>query len=626
MTTQTQLNAIDDPGEVVVQRWSRAWPVGAATLAVGLPLIVAVISLAGRRWFPVLDLAMTELRIRDVGSRYTPLIGLPGRIGIFPDQGSHPGPLGFWLLAPGYRLFGSSAWAMEVATVGLQLAWIAVALWIAQRRLGRVGVVAVAALLAILIRGYGLTVLVQPWNPYLPLLAWVVVLLAAWSVLAGDHMMIVPLTVAATFAAQTHIPYLVMAGSLGLLAVAVVAVRAWRAEDRQPFIAPLAWSAGLFALLWVGAAVDQVRHDPGNIRRLIDYFTTPTEDTVGLIGGVELLLRHLDVVQGFGGLLTGTGSFIEASSDPNGAVWPGVLVLLGWIGCAVVAVRLAGDRRLRNPLVLLHLTVFATLVISLVSMMRIFGKIWYYLTLWAWGTTTLLLVAMAWTVITWFRGRNSSGVPARRSVIVVVAAFAIACTVATAAVATDTDHPEQRLGETFGVLVEPTVEAIRSGVGESTGIDGRYVVSWTDAYFFGSQGYGMVNELERAGLDVGVYDTWRVPVTPQRVVSTDEVDAEIVLATGRFVERWRADPRVVEVASVEPKSPEEQIEYDRLRRDLIDGLRRTGLDDLVALVDSNLFGVQLDPQVSAADGERVDRMLLLGQETAVFIAPRGVTR
>ncbi|MGZ0191420.1 MAG: hypothetical protein ACKVG5_03605, partial [Acidimicrobiales bacterium] len=51
------------------------------TVGLGVPLLVAVIALAQRRWYPVLDLAMTEFRIRDVGSRQTPLIGLPGRIG-----------------------------------------------------------------------------------------------------------------------------------------------------------------------------------------------------------------------------------------------------------------------------------------------------------------------------------------------------------------------------------------------------------------------------------------------------------------------------------------------------------------------------------------------------------------
>ena len=59
-------------------------------------------------------------------------------------------------------------------------------LWIGYRRVGWPGVAVVAALLAIVIRGYGQVILTQPWNPYLPLIAWIVVLLAAWSVLCGD--------------------------------------------------------------------------------------------------------------------------------------------------------------------------------------------------------------------------------------------------------------------------------------------------------------------------------------------------------------------------------------------------------------------------------------------------------
>ena len=92
---------------------------------------------------------MTEFRVRDVFTADNPLIGLPGRIGEYPDQGSHPGPLSFYLLAPTYRVLGSSSWALEAATVVIHLAAIATALWIGQRRLGWKGVAAVAALLAL---------------------------------------------------------------------------------------------------------------------------------------------------------------------------------------------------------------------------------------------------------------------------------------------------------------------------------------------------------------------------------------------------------------------------------------------------------------------------------------------
>jgi len=591
----------------------RGWDVVMAAAVVAVPLVVAAIALAGRRWYPVLDLAMTELRLRDVGTRQTPLIGLPGRIGTFPDQGSHPGPLSFWLLAPGYRLFGSTAWSMEAATVLLQIGWASIALWIGQRRLGRLGVVTIAAVLAVLIRGYGLTVLVQPWNPYLPLLAW--------SVLVGDHLMLIPLTVAATFVAQTHIPYLVLAGSLGIVATTVVVVRASRSTERRNDLIALGSSAAIFAMMWLGPVVDQLRRDPGNIRRLIDHFTSPSEDTLGLVGGVELMLRHLDVVHAYGGLFTGTGSFVEASLDPSGAIWPGLIVLAAWTASVVVSVQL--DRRAGSisARTYLHLIVAVTLVLSLFSMTRIFGLIWYYLTLWAWGTTTVLLVAIAWTAIAWVRSRER--VVDVRAVTGVVASVAVIVTGATSVAALGTDHPEERLGETLGELVEPTVAALDAGVGGATGSDGRYVVRWEDVAHFGSQGYGLLSELERDGFDVGVYDTWRVPVTQHRVIAPDEATAEVILVTGSFVDVLRADPRVVEVASTDPRTADERAEYDTKRAALIEVLLADGLDDLIPLVDSNLFGVRVDLRVSDVGVELANRMLYLGKETAVFIGSPG---
>ncbi len=599
----------------------RGWNVVIAAALVVVPMLVAVIALAGRRWYPVLDLAMTELRLRDVGTRQTPLIGLPGRIGTFPDQGSHPGPLSFWLLAPGYRLFGSSAWAMEAATVLVQIGWASVALWIGQRRGGLLGLVTVAAVLAVAIRGYGLIVLIQPWNPYLPLLAWLVVLLAVWSVLVGDHLMLIPLTVAATFVAETHIPYLVLAGSLGILAVVVVVARTFRRDDRRSEYLALGSSAAIFVVMWLGPVIDQWRRDPGNIRRLIYHFTSPSEETLGLIGGLELMLRHLDVVRAYGGLLTGTGSFVDASLDPAGVIWPGMIVLVAWMGSVVVSIQLDRHRGVISTRTYLHLTIAITLVLSLFSMMRIFGLVWFYLTLWAWGTTTLLLVVTCWTAVAWMRDRDRT--VDVRLLTMAIGAVAAVVTVATSVAALGTDHPEERLGETLGALVEPTAVALGDGVGAATGPDGRYVVRWEDVAHFGSQGYGLVNELERDGFDVGVYDTWRVPVTQHRVIPPEQATAEVILVTGSYVEQLRADQRVVEVASIDPRSADERAEYDDIRDTLIDDLRADGHDDLVALVDSNLFGVRVDLRLSDGEVDLANRLLHLGQETAVFIGAPG---
>ena len=245
---------------------------------------------------------MTEFRVRDVFTANNPLIGLPGRIGEYPDQGSHPGPLSFYLLAPTYRILGSSSWALETATVVIHLAAISTALWIGQRRLGWKGVAAVAALLALAIRGYGQVLLTQPWNPYLPLLAWLLVLLATWAVLCGDHRMLIPLVVAATLCAQTHVPYLPLGAGLTVVALVatLIGLRRTPADERPAVRRSLMWSVGIGVVLWIPPLLDQLTNQPGNIRELADHFGSPPEPAIGLGEGLRIMGRHLDAWYGLG--------------------------------------------------------------------------------------------------------------------------------------------------------------------------------------------------------------------------------------------------------------------------------------------------------------------------------------
>ena len=98
------------------------------------------------------------------------------------------------------------------------------------------------------------------------------------------------------------------------------------------------------------------------------------------------------------GLLIGQERFLSEGFDPDGPIWAGVIVLVVWIAAFVVAVRLR-----HHSLVALHSLLAVTLVLTTLSMSRIFGQRWYYLTLWAWVTTTLLVVATLWTAVIWLR-------------------------------------------------------------------------------------------------------------------------------------------------------------------------------------------------------------------------------
>ena len=149
--------------------------------------------------------------------------------------------------------------------------------------------VGVAALLAVAIHGYGQLLLTQPWNPYLPLLAWLVVLLATWSVLCGDSLMLVPLVVAGSLCAQTHVPYLVPCGvlTIGAFGVVVWRQRQWRSAGRRRRVdRTSSIAAALGVVLWVPPLIDQLTNDPGNVRTLLDHFGDPTEPVLGVADGM----------------------------------------------------------------------------------------------------------------------------------------------------------------------------------------------------------------------------------------------------------------------------------------------------------------------------------------------------
>jgi hypothetical protein len=257
-------------------------------------------------------------------------------------------------------------------------------------------------------------------------------------------------------------------------------------------------------------------------------------------------------------------------------------------------------------------------------MSRIFGKVWYYLTLWAWTTTLFVVVSIVWTASALVQRRRRDSRATPRVVIGIgTASIGVASLIAAFVASFGVQAPEQYLSDTLAELVGPTAEALDRGDGEAAGRDGRYLVTWNDARNFGSQGYGLVNELERRGFDVGVPDTWRVPVTPQRVIPFAAATAEIRLATGFYIDQVGALPGAVEIALHDPRSPAELVEHEQLTAEITAALTAAGNDDLIGMLDTNLFGLQVDPRVAPHVQRMVDRLLHLGGPTAVFILPPG---
>jgi hypothetical protein len=594
-----------------------------AWLVLSVPMVAMAVALLGKGWNPVLDLAMTEFRVRDVGGSHSPLIGLPGRIGRFPDQGSHPGPASFYLLAVVYRVLGSTAWGLLVGMIVLNIVAIGLLLWIAGRRGGTPLLLVAAVAVAVLQRGYGTEVLEQPWNPYLPVLFWAVVLLAVWSVLVGDTVLLVVVAAAGSLCAQTHVPYLPLA--LGMTGVAFVGAgwQWWRQPDQRPrVVRATVWSVAVAGVMWLPVLIDQLKNDPGNVRMLVRHFSSPPVDepVVGLAEGVRLVLRHLDVVRVARLAVHGDEYFVRAGYRLDGGIAVGLAVLALWAGSVVLAWRLR-----HRALLALHAVVAASLLFATASISRIFGKVWYYLTLWLWGTTVLLVVATLATVVVWWRQRPAaSGSQTReRSPIgaMLMALVGVASVAAFTVDAARADVPEAHLSDTLAALVPQTVAALEADMGGSAGTYGRYTVTYADSYYFGSQSYGLVSKLERRGFDVGMPNTWRVPVTPHRVVLETDATTQLRLATGRYIAEVAALPGAVQVAFHDPRTPADIARGEQLAQQVRTSLIAAGLEELVPMIDDNLFGLQLDPRVPAEVQEMVDELLRLGVPTAVFVLP-----
>src|SRR4029079_3261676 len=118
-----------------------------------------------------------------------------------------PGPGLYYLLAVPYRLTGSSSGSLAFAALSINaLAVLGITL-IARRRGGLRLLLLTAVFVLLLMRTLGAQFLRDPWNPYVTVLPFLLVLLAAWSIAWGDRCAIPLAAGVGSFVLQTHVGY-----------------------------------------------------------------------------------------------------------------------------------------------------------------------------------------------------------------------------------------------------------------------------------------------------------------------------------------------------------------------------------------------------------------------------------
>lgn len=590
--------------------------VAALTAVLAVPLVIATVAVRNPRWYPLVDMSQIEMRVRDVGTGHPPMVGLGGRIFGLDVQGSHPGPLSFYVLAPVYRVLGSSSWALQASAATLNIAALATTVWVAHRRAGLRGALAVAAGLALVMRMYGTTVLMYPWNPYMPVLFWALFLVCVWCVLCDDVAMLPVAVVAGCICAQTHLPYVSLVGGMAAVVTIALVIAYRRARGdvpaRRRILTWTAASAALGVLLWMPVFIEELGGDPGNLSVILDSIRHSTDQPIGAGPAWELFTKHLDVVR-----------LIRGDRQPDLRLVsqvPGTLLLVLWAASAVVAVRLR-DRGLMQ----LHVVVAAALALGYLTMSQIFGVTWFYLTLWAFGTAALTVGAIAATAVAAARPmveRRVGEADRERLGQVALAALALAVVVPTlllARAAPDTRDADHEASQQLGEVVQPTVDAIEDGSVPGGGADGTFIVTWVDPVNLGGQGLGLMLELERRGYDARATQAHRLSVRDHRVVSPGEADAEIHLAAGLpAIETARARPGGRQIAFYDPRTDSEIARYERNRAIVVDGLEAAGLHELVPQIEANLFVLAADTRVPGDLARPIYIMGTTPQPVAVF--------
>jgi hypothetical protein len=531
----------------------------AAALLV-LPVVVAVISLVGYHWHPVSDLALEALRVKDVGGRHTPLVGVQSRFGWF-----HPGPLMFWLFAPFDRLFGETG--LLVGAAFFNAAALVGALSVGWRRGGLPLLALVAVTAALLSHAIGPAVLIEPWNPWVPVLPFLLYVLLAWSVAEQDWAALPWLVGIGSFVVQTHVGYAPAVVGLGGIACAVAAfgslpARARQSHEGRAIEKTTRWpkrrwilvAAVVGVLLWLAPVVQQFTGRTGNLADIIESFRHPTEPVAGWEIGFGVMGRELGVV---GPWITGDdvgpSGFLETASTI-----PAALLVLATAALGALAWR----RGARDAGRLAALAV-AGAVLGVVGVSRITGILGPYLARWTWVVAALVWLSLAWSIWSLI-----SRPPMTRALVATALVALIGLTVSTVWAAASVRAPDHEFSDTIARLGPSTASHLQR--------DQRYLLTFVDSENSGAMGEGMFLDLAERGRHVRVRSELARLVGSWRTERKTQVDGVVIVVAGGDLERgWSPPPGAKRISAYDPLTPHQRNRSRRLERQARDTL---GLD------------------------------------------------
>lgn len=488
-------------------------------------------------WQPWGDRLTLEMRVSDVFTSHTPLVGVWSRY-----QWNHPGPLLFYALSVPYRLSESSGFGLLIGIFLINIGAIFSAIWVALRRSRQAAALA-GLFLVLLCTGLRLEGLTDPWNPYVGIVPLFAASVACWRVLAGDRVAAIVVVVFGSFAMQAH-------AGLGvpvvtILAISIVALtwQSFRSHDKKHARRTSLYAALTLFALWVPPIIDQIVHDPGNIRLLFKFFTDGVGVPVGFSTGTRIMFRILSV----------PGNWVSGSEPefPNLGVnthgWAIPWALIG----VVLAMWWSWRRKWRAEFSLSAVAV-SLLVVSTFALSRIIANPMPYLVRWTWAIAAFTWFAIAVVIAKQFATSN-----VRKRLIETITLLATLSALLVLCVR-GVDFARINALPTWQATIDavepPTLEALHRVPGPVYVSDG-YGVD-------GIVGLDIIMEGRRQGLDIRRGADWGYIMGNQRVIDASKAERRLLLLTGWSRLFVANDSRFEEIVSYDPLTAAERSELE----------------------------------------------------------------
>jgi hypothetical protein len=578
-------------------RRRRAWLAIAATVVALVPVLTVVALHAGRRWVPVQDQAVIDLRVRDVWTSLVPLVGPYSRLGW-----SHPGPAMFYVLAPFSALFGRPAWATMVGAALLQGVAVVLLARLAWRRGGLGLCLGALVALGLAYSAHGSYVVLQPWNPNVAFPFFALFVFEAWAITDGDAWQVLPATIVGSFLVQTHVGYapLVVAGALYALVVVL-----WDRHARR--LAPatwgriLGWSAVALAVMWVPPVVEQLKDDPGNLRVLWRYFVGGNaQPGVGYHVALGVLAREFQPVPPWLFGSVNRELALDQTVVPASTAW--MLLAVAVLAAGLWVAHRAGARRIMRFLALIGVLLAA----AVVALARIPPPLDTYLFYWRLLLAPLLALGVVWAVVVWLRARDHDVV--RYALVGLAFLLLVGGAVRLTRLVVDTHGA--------GLPLEPSAATVLEALDRDALPHAPVLVRDAGNPIDGFE-EAVIDELDRRGAPARVDRAFGYKYGDGRTADPESVqEVWYVTSQGQYAEQLAAQPGARVVARVTPLSVAEERELRGLQTWLTGELVARGRKDLIPLVDAGFYGFIIPREVPGLDPTRLARIAQLNDKVA----------